>query len=128
MAKLKKEKSFEDALWDSCDELRGSVEPAEYKHVVLSLIFLKFVGDKFEDFEEIKKLGNGCFGEVWLVKSKINGKKSKPVEQYTIDGQLVARYPSQNEAQRQTGYCQGYISGCCRGRYKTAYGFVWRYA
>ena len=34
----------------------------------------EFVGDKFEDFEEIKKLGNGCFGEVWLVKSKINGK------------------------------------------------------
>lgn len=48
MAKTKKEKSFEEALWDSCDNLRGSVEPAEYKHVVLSLIFLKFVSDKFE--------------------------------------------------------------------------------
>ncbi len=48
MANAKKEKSFEEALWDSCDSLRGSVEPAEYKHVVLSLIFLKFVSDKFE--------------------------------------------------------------------------------
>ena len=28
--------------------MRGSVEPAEYKHVVLSLIFLKFASDKFE--------------------------------------------------------------------------------
>lgn len=45
----KKEKSFEEALWDSCNSLRGSVEPAEYKHVVLSLIFLKFVSDKFEE-------------------------------------------------------------------------------
>ena len=33
------------------------------------------VGDKYEDFEQIKKLGNGCFGEVWLVKSKLNGKE-----------------------------------------------------
>ena len=49
MAKQKNEKSFEEALWDSCNSLRGSVEPAEYKHVVLSLIFLKFVSDKFEE-------------------------------------------------------------------------------
>ena len=43
-----KEKSIEETLWQSCDKLRGSVEPAEYKHVVLSLIFLKFASDKFE--------------------------------------------------------------------------------
>lgn len=48
MAKVKKQISFEDALWGACDKLRGTVEPAEYKHVVLSLIFLKFVNDKFE--------------------------------------------------------------------------------
>ena len=44
----KKQASFEDALWGACDKLRGTVEPAEYKHVVLSLIFLKFVNDKFD--------------------------------------------------------------------------------
>ena len=44
----KKQASFEDALWGVCDKLRGTVEPAEYKHVVLSLIFLKFVNDKFD--------------------------------------------------------------------------------
>lgn len=43
----KKTKSFEETLWDSANKLRGSVEPAEYKHVVLSLIFLKFASDKF---------------------------------------------------------------------------------
>ena len=48
MAKAKKQVSFEDALWGACDKLRGTVEPAEYKHVVLSLIFLKFVNDKFD--------------------------------------------------------------------------------
>ena len=48
MAKSKKILSMEDSLWGACDKLRGTVEPAEYKHVVLSLIFLKFVNDKFE--------------------------------------------------------------------------------
>ncbi|PAU89556.1 DNA methyltransferase [Pseudomonas sp. WN033] len=44
----KKTKSFEQTLWDTADKLRGSVESSEYKHVVLSLIFLKFVSDTFE--------------------------------------------------------------------------------
>ncbi|GAB6191291.1 type I restriction-modification system subunit M [Desulfocastanea catecholica] len=43
-----KQKSFEQTLWDTADKLRGTVESSEYKHVVLSLIFLKFVSDKFE--------------------------------------------------------------------------------
>ncbi len=48
MAKQIKEKSIEETLWESANKLRGSVEPAEYKHVVLGLIFLKFASDKFE--------------------------------------------------------------------------------
>jgi type I restriction enzyme M protein len=53
MAKAKttngKQQGFEEALWDSANRLRGSVESSEYKHVVLSLIFLKFASDKFEE-------------------------------------------------------------------------------
>ena len=48
VTKPKKEVSMEEALWKAADKLRGSVEPAEYKHVVLSLFFLKFASDKFE--------------------------------------------------------------------------------
>lgn len=33
---------MEEVLWKACDALRGSIEPSEYKHVVLSLIFLKY--------------------------------------------------------------------------------------
>ncbi|MEJ8756373.1 class I SAM-dependent DNA methyltransferase [Pontibacter sp. H259] len=50
----KKQKSVEETLWDSANKLRGTVESSEYKHVVLSLIFLKFASDKFE--EHRKKL------------------------------------------------------------------------
>ena len=41
-------KSMEETLWDTANKLRGKVESSEYKHVVLGLIFLKFVSDKFE--------------------------------------------------------------------------------
>ncbi|MDO6513588.1 class I SAM-dependent DNA methyltransferase [Neptuniibacter sp. 2_MG-2023] len=44
----KQNTSFEESLWDSANKLRGSVESSEYKHIVLSLIFLKFISDKFE--------------------------------------------------------------------------------
>ena len=48
-AAVKNQKSIEETLWDSANKLRGSVEPSEYKHVVLSLIFLKFISDTFEE-------------------------------------------------------------------------------
>ena len=47
-------KLIEVTLWDAANKRRGSVEPAEHKHVVLGLIFLKFASDKFE--EHRKKL------------------------------------------------------------------------
>lgn len=46
--KNKAKKGFEETLWDTANQLRGSVESSEYKHVVLSLVFLKFISDKFE--------------------------------------------------------------------------------
>lgn len=63
MAKAQKqEKSMEAALWESANKLRGAVEPAEYKHVVLSLIFLKYASDKFEERrQEIIAEGHEAF-------------------------------------------------------------------
>lgn len=40
---------FEDKLWLAADKLRGSMDASEYKHVVLGLIFLKFVSDSFNN-------------------------------------------------------------------------------
>lgn len=53
-----KQKAIEETLWESANKLRGTVESAEYKHVVLSLIFLKFSSDKFEErTQELKEEG-----------------------------------------------------------------------
>ena len=40
---------FEDKLWMAADKLRGTMDAAEYKHVVLGLIFLKYISDSFAD-------------------------------------------------------------------------------
>ena len=47
--KVKEQKSIEQTIWSAADKLRGAVEPSEYKHVVLSLIFLKYANDKFDE-------------------------------------------------------------------------------
>ena len=40
---------FEKRMWEAADALRGSMDAAEYKHVVLGLIFLKYISDSFEE-------------------------------------------------------------------------------
>lgn len=40
--------NYADTLWEAADTLRGQVDAAEYKHVVLGLLFLKYVSDSFE--------------------------------------------------------------------------------
>lgn len=42
------ERSIEEILWETADRLRGHIDAAEYKHVVLPLIFVKYVSDSFQ--------------------------------------------------------------------------------
>lgn len=44
-----KQKTLEQRLWDAADAMRGNQEPSEYKHVVLGLVFLKYISDRFEE-------------------------------------------------------------------------------
>lgn len=57
-AKPKEQKPIEQTIWDAANKLRGKVEPAEYKHVVLSLIFLKYANDRFDEQRE-QMIANG---------------------------------------------------------------------
>jgi type I restriction enzyme M protein len=46
---------FEQTLWAAADKLRGNMDPSEYKHDVLGLIFLKYISDAFnEHYERLK--------------------------------------------------------------------------
>lgn len=47
---------FENKLWEAADKLRGNLESSEYKHVLLGLVFLKYISDSFEDqYEKVQK-------------------------------------------------------------------------
>ncbi len=50
---------LEKQLWKSADKLRKSIDAAEYKHVVLGLIFLKYISDVFEELFEKLQAGAG---------------------------------------------------------------------
>ena len=51
---------FENKLWEMADKLRGNIESSEYKHVILGLIFLKYISDAFEEkYAELVADGDG---------------------------------------------------------------------
>jgi type I restriction enzyme M protein len=65
MAKVKKSKNevkeqpIEQVLWAAADKLRKNMDAAEYKHIVLGLIFLKYISDSFYDLYYKLKEGKG---------------------------------------------------------------------
>ena len=61
MAKGKKTESLEKQLWSAADKLRKNIDAAEYKHVVLGLIFLRYISDSFESLYAKLKEGKGDF-------------------------------------------------------------------
>ncbi|MFZ5869138.1 MAG: type I restriction-modification system subunit M [Actinomycetota bacterium] len=73
---------FEDVLWKAADKLRGSMDASEYKHVVLGLIFLKYVEDAFEERRAVLR------GE--LEADEISGEDAQDLlesrDEYTAEG------------------------------------------
>ena len=53
--------------------------------------------------------------------------KSKSIGQYTTNGKLIKVWQSTMEVERQLGFDNGNISAAALGKYKTAYGYVWKY-
>jgi type I restriction enzyme M protein len=52
---------LEKTLWAAADKLRSNMDAAEYKHIVLGLIFLKYISDAFYDLQQKLKVGQGEF-------------------------------------------------------------------
>lgn len=51
---------FEKKIWDAACVLRGNIDASEYKSVVLGLIFLKYISDRFEEkYNQLKEEGDG---------------------------------------------------------------------
>jgi type I restriction enzyme M protein len=59
--KINNSDSFEQKLWKAADKLRKNIDAAEYKHIVLGLIFLKYISDAFEVLYQKLRSGEGDY-------------------------------------------------------------------
>lgn len=59
--KIEKQEPLEKQLWKTADKLRKNIDAAEYKHVVLGLIFLKYISDSFEALYTQLAAGEGDY-------------------------------------------------------------------
>jgi type I restriction enzyme M protein len=57
--KAQNNESLEQKLWKAADKLRKNIDAAEYKHIVLGLIFLKYISDAFDGLYEKLRAGEG---------------------------------------------------------------------
>jgi len=81
-----------------------------------------------------KGIRNGMYGKKPWNKGKKceyssgkNNYQSKPVNQYTLDGELIKTWDCASDAIKELNLGRG-ITKCCRGENKTAYGYKWEYA
>jgi type I restriction enzyme M protein len=95
---------FEETLWATADKLRGHMDAAEYKHVVLGLIFLKYISDAFQERYEVLKKDKYADPEdrdeyaaenvFWVPKDArweyLQGKAKQPVIGKLIDEAMLA--------------------------------------
>jgi type I restriction enzyme M protein len=67
--------SFEAKLWLAADKLRSNMDAAEYKHVVLGPIFLKYISDSFEEHHAKLLAGEGDYAG-----ANAEDERRKPIE------------------------------------------------
>lgn len=116
-------------------------------HRLVAMAFPEICGDYFDgaiiNHKNENGLDNRAYNLEWCtysynrtygsysekIRNKLTNRKdhSKSICQYK-DGVLIGTWPSAMEIERTLGYRNSHILECCKGKLKTAYGFVWRYA
>ena len=79
---------FKQTLWKTADSLRAQMDAAEYKHIVLGLIFLKYISDSFtEQKEKIKEMVTNPDSDFFISEnlSDINEQDLEDRDYYTQD-------------------------------------------
>lgn len=80
--------------------------------------------NRVENLEWCTQQYNNTYGTRLKKSAKAN---SIPILQFNLDSQFIKKWDSTMQIERELGFYHSNISNCCRGKYKTAYGFVWMY-
>lgn len=85
--------------------------------------------NRLDNLEWISHIDNTNYGNAQekRVRRGADNPRSRPVAQYTRNGELVNVFGSMGET-RRAGYAPGNIHKCIHGQYSHAYGYVWKYA
>lgn len=67
--KVNAEEPIEKQLWKAADKLRKNIDAAEYKHIVLGLIFLKYISDSFEELHAKLTAGEGEYEGLYMIRT-----------------------------------------------------------
>ena len=112
------------------------------KYFIHRLVWIAFNGQIPEGYE-INHLDerpvNNALSNLSLVTHKENcnfgtgierstKKRSKVVLQFDLQDNFIKEFSSIMQVERELGFVNGNIVNCCKGRYKQAYGYIWKYA
>lgn len=120
---------------------KNGVQRNPYMHILVAQAFIHNPENKTEVHHiDGDRSNNTVENLMWVTpeehvllhrgkRQKTNKAKSIPVAQYTLDlpCELIKVWPSLCEIQRELGYLTGNIAKCCKGKYKSAYGYQWSY-
>ena len=80
--------------------------------------------NRVENLEWMTSKENNNYG---TRNERVGDSQSKPIFQYSKSGDFIREWQSAVEVKRVLGIDNSHIIACCKGKYKSAYGFIWRY-
>lgn len=92
-----------------------------------AMVNLKWVTRKENLNNPITKKRNSTSRKGWYQPKGKENKRSRPILQYSLNGEFIKEWGSQREIKRTLGYSNGNIYNCCALKAKTAYGYIWRF-
>ena len=124
-------KDIQESNWNT-DWVHGILGKFDNKNEALKYeAFLIAMLGSAENGYNVSEYGSGDFKHHKHSEESKNkmskNRPSKPVIQYSKDGEFIAEYPSTRDAERQTGFSHTSICNCCKGKYKSTVGYIWKY-
>lgn len=117
---------------------KNNIQKFYYVHRLVAKAFIPNVNNHdFINHKDEDKTNNNVDNLEWCTREynnnygtrnkKVAKANSKHVYQYSLDGELIAIWPSVKEVAKECGFCKESISKCCNSKLKKHKGYIWKY-